>query len=180
MSDRTHVTLTPVLIELDSPEFEAICGWEFPESYVGRLLQNDIPRRVRFNRGRVWVYTDPGGQLVGFGTFDVCDEYLQYTAGQVHPYIPLLAVNRPFEGLGYGKSIVRHLIGEAALSCRSSNCHDVLFLDVYTANKKAIGLYERCEFTIITDEPIPDPDEDGKPYIIMTRRVSTSGVAAPS
>ena len=35
MSDRTPIPLTPALIDLDSPEFETICGWLFADSYVG-------------------------------------------------------------------------------------------------------------------------------------------------
>jgi GNAT superfamily N-acetyltransferase len=118
MSDRTPIHLTPIPVELDSTEFQTICGWPFADPYVGRLLREDIPRRIKFNKGRVWIYRDQDSRLIGFGTFDVCDEYHQYTAGQDHPYIPLLAVHPEFEGLGYGKSIVRHLIGEAALSCQ--------------------------------------------------------------
>jgi tripartite-type tricarboxylate transporter receptor subunit TctC len=38
-------------------------------------------------------------------------------------------------------------------------------------NEKAIGLYKKYEFEALTDEPIPDPKEDGKPYFIMARRV---------
>jgi hypothetical protein len=85
MPEPTPVPLTPTLIELDSPEFEAICGWPYADPFVGRLLRNDIPQRVQFSNGRVWVYRDPDGRLAGFGTLDVCQDYREYTAGRPHP-----------------------------------------------------------------------------------------------
>jgi GNAT superfamily N-acetyltransferase len=173
MRDRTSIPLTPALAELDAAVFKEICEWPFADPFVGRLLRDDIPQRVQFSEGRIWVYRDPDSRLVGFGTIDVCGDYRDYTAGQPHPYIPLLAVNPTIKSLGYGTSIVRHLIGEAAfLARRPGGCHDVLFLDVYTANVKAIQLYEKCGFENVTVEPIPDPLEDGSPYIIMAKRVS--------
>jgi ribosomal protein S18 acetylase RimI-like enzyme len=73
-------------------------------------------------------------------------------------------VNPVIQSRGYGTSIVRHLIGEAAILARHQRgCHDVLFLDVYAANERAIGLYKRCGFETITAEPIPDPQENGAP-----------------
>ena len=175
MSDRTTIPLTPVPIHLDSPEFGEISGWPFEDPFVGRLLREDIPQRVQFNNGLVWVYRDPDNRLVGFGTIDVCDDYREYTAGRPHPYIPLLAVNPSIESRGYGTSIVRHLIGEAALlACRRRGSHDVLFLDVYTTSVKAIALYDRAGFTRLVQEPIPDPSEQGKAYIIMGKRVSVA------
>src|SRR5262249_8241133 len=118
-------------------------------------------------------YRDPEGRLVGFATLDVCDDYRTYTGGHVHPYIPLLAVNPTIKSLGYGTTIVRHLIDEAALlACRPAGCHDVLFLDVYTTSVKAVEVYIACGFEQVRPEPIQDPQEGGKPYIVMTRRVS--------
>jgi len=175
MPDRTPIPLAPFPVELDAPEFREICGWTFADPYVGRLLRDDIPQRMRFGNGRIWVYRDPESRIVGFGTIDLCDDYRDYTEGQPHPYIPLLAVSPIVQRCGHGTSIVRHLIGEAAILARPpGGCHDVLFLDVYTANKGAISVYERCGFETITVEPIPDPVEDDKPYIIMARRVSVA------
>ena len=163
MSDSTPIELLPVPIELDSSEFVAICGWAFEDDYVGRLLKNDIPRRVLRGSCRVWVYENPDRQLVGFGTIDVCSDYSEsYTGGRPHPYIPLLAVEPGMRGRGYGKSIVQHLIDLAALlALGPGGCHDVLFLDVYRDNDKAINLYERCGFGIVEREPRSDPDENG-------------------
>jgi hypothetical protein len=79
MPDRASVPLTPFPVGLDSPEFWEICGWLFADPYVGRLLQYDIPQRMAFGNGRTWVYRDPEGQLVGFGTIDVCVDYGDYT-----------------------------------------------------------------------------------------------------
>ena len=94
-------------------------------------------------------------------------------AGKPHPYIPLLAAHPTIQSRGYGTSIVRHLIAEAVLLTRQPHCcHDVLFLDVYTTNEKANGLYEKFRFETMSPEPILDPDEDGALYIIMAKRVT--------
>jgi ribosomal protein S18 acetylase RimI-like enzyme len=86
----------------------------------------------------------------------------------------LLAVNPAMQGQGHGTSIVRHMIGAAAVRVRRGGCHDVLFLDVYESSKKAIALYARCGFVNLTDEPIPDRDACGKRYFIMAMRVSSA------
>ena len=173
MSDRTPVPLTPTRIELGTPEVEAIAGWPYADPFVPRLLRNDIPQRVLFGECRVWVYRDPEGRFVGFGTLDVCDDYGHYTFGRNHPYIPLLAVNPTIKSLGYGTTILGHLTNEAALLvCRPGGCHDVLFLDVYTTSVKAVGLYTSTGFVQITPEPIPDVQESGKLYIVMAKRVT--------
>jgi GNAT superfamily N-acetyltransferase len=141
MAHRSPIPLTPVLIGLGSREFEAISGWPFADPFVARLLREDIPQRVQFGNCQIWIYRDPDGRLVGFGTLDVCDECREYTEGKLHPYIPLLAVNPTIKSLGYGTSILRHLIDESTLLAFQGVCHDVLFLDVYTASEKAIRLY---------------------------------------
>jgi ribosomal protein S18 acetylase RimI-like enzyme len=175
MSDFTRVPPTPVVIELGSHEFREICGWQFANSYVGRLLRDDIPRRMRRRAGRIWVYRDQRDHLVGFGTIDVNDHYSDYTDGRLHPYIPLLAVNPMMGRQGYGTSIVEHLIGEAAMMAREQDhCYDVLFLDVYTSNTGAITLYEKCGFEKVSDQPSLDPDENNEPYFIMAKRVSVA------
>lgn len=166
------VPLTLLSIDLDSPEFAAIMGWPFADPFVIRLLQSDIPQRMLFNHCAVWVYRDPDGNLVGFGTLDLCGDCSEFTSGQLHPYIPLLAINPTIKSLGYGTSIVRHLIDEAALLALRTHCHDVLFLDVYTTNAKAIGVYQQAGFVTISPQPISDPEEGGETYVIMARRVS--------
>ena len=175
MSDHTPIPLAPVPISLDSSEFVTICEWPFADPFVARLLRGDMPQRVRYGDGRIWVYRDPAGQLVGFGTIDVCDFYGEFTSGRPHPYIPLLAVNPTIKSLGYGTTIVEHLIGEAALLVnRPGGCHDVLYLDVYTTSTKAISLYTLCGFEQVTPNPVPDPLEGGKTYIVMRKRVSVA------
>ena len=175
MSDRPPIPLSPTLIAIESHEFTAITGWPFADPFVARLLREDVPQRVRFGHGRVWTYRDPDRRLVGFGTIDICEDYRDYTGGRLHPYIPLLAVNPTIKSLGYGTTILRHLIGEAALlACRPGSLHDVLFLDVYTTSTKAVQLYTANGFIQISPEPIPDPQEGGKPYIVMARRVSSA------
>ena len=109
---------------------------------------------------------------------DVCKEYEHFTGGKYHSYIPLLAVNPAFQKRGYGRSIVEHLTAEAVLIAQSpADYSDLLFLDVYTANRGAISLYEKCGFVALNpDAPIPDPQENNETYVIMARRV----VVAPA
>ncbi len=166
------IPLAPARIEPDSPEFQAICGWPFADAYVSRLLQSDIRQRVTFGNCSVWAYREPGGSLVGFGTLDIAEDCNAYTKGRAHPYIPLLAINPTIKSLGYGAGIVEHLIDEATLLATAGLCHDVLFLDVYTSNKRAIDLYNRLGFATISPAPIVDPAQAGQEYIIMARRVS--------
>jgi ribosomal protein S18 acetylase RimI-like enzyme len=173
MADRTSIRLTPIPIELNNAIFHAICAWPFADNFVGRVLREDIPRRARFNGCRVWVYRDPDNEIVGFGTIEVCDDYRRLSQNRPHPYIPLLAVNPRKEKRGHGTSIIKHLVGQAALlACQPTNaCHDILFLDVYLSSTSAIRLYEKCGFVNLSDKPLHDPIEN-KPYIVMAKRVS--------
>ena len=177
MANPTPIPLTPIPIDLDSPEFMIISNWPFEDSFVGRLLREDVPQRVHFGRCKIWVYNDPTTQLVGFGTFDVCSDYEKYAGLRPHPYIPLLAVNPTIKSLGYGTSILRHLIGEAflfVLQHSSASYSDVLFLDVYTTSAKAIKLYRANGFLEIADSPAQDPLEENRSYLVMAKRVSIS------
>ncbi len=172
-SEHVPVVLSPFSIALNSSEFNALAGWPFADPYVARLLQSDIPRRVKFGNCQIWGYREPKGILVGFGTIDVSDDWREFTAGKLHTYIPLLAVNPTVKSLGYGTGIVKHLIAEAVLRTMSQDCYPVLFLDVYSTNTKAIDLYTKCGFQeIATPEPFTDPLEDGKEYIVMSYSVS--------
>jgi ribosomal protein S18 acetylase RimI-like enzyme len=175
------VPLTPIRTGPGRPEFQALLTWPFAEQpfyegQVKRLLENDIPHRVLYSFGLVWVYRDPDSNTVGFGTLDVCKEYERFSKGKHHCYIPLLAVNPAFQKRGHGRSIVQHLIGEAVLIARSpGNFSDRLFLDVYTANQGAISLYEKCGFVPLNpDFPIPDPAENNEPYFVMARNVAVA------
>lgn len=157
-------------------EYQAILAWPFAaqpffEGQVLRLLQNDIPHRVLYGFGQVWIYRDPDGNAVGFGTLDVGREYQQFTGGKYHAYIPLLAVNPAFQKRGHGRTIVEHLRAEAGLIVQSpAGISDLLFLDVYTANQGAIALYGKCGFVILNpDTAIPDPQENNETYLIMAR-----------
>lgn len=177
MTDRIPIPLTPISIGIQSPEFQAISAWPFPDPFVSRLLKSDIPQRAVLGNCRIWIYRDPQRQVVGFGTIDVCDDYAAYTSGKSHPYIPLLAVNPTIKSLGYGTTIVRHLIDEAALlAYRPGSCHDVLFLDVYTTSEKAIALYIENGFAPIATSPIPDLQEADKLYIVMVKRVAVTSL----
>jgi len=172
MAHGPPVPLTAALIGLDSSEFQAISGWPFADPFVRRLMQEDIPQRVQFGNCNIWTYRDPDGSLVGFGTLDMSGECSEFAGGKLHPYIPVLAINPTIKSRGYGTSIVRHLIDEAALLAYRGLCHHVLFLDVYTTSEKAIRVYTECGFVTVSPEPIPDPQEHGKTYIVMARRIS--------
>jgi hypothetical protein len=43
---------------------------------------------------------------------------------------------------------------------------------VYTTSEKAIRVYTECGFATVSPEPISDPQEGGKTYIVMAKRVS--------
>ncbi len=183
MSISQPIPLTPIRTAPGKPEFQALLTWPFAEQplyerQVKRLLCSDIPHRATYGFGLVWVYRDPAGNTVGFGTLDVCKEYERFTGGKYHSYIPLLAVNPAFQKRGYGRSIVQHLLAESVLIAQSpAGFSDLLFLDVYTANQGAISLYEKCGFVILNpDIPILDPQENNEPYVIMAKKL----VLAPS
>lgn len=179
MSTPEPIPLTPIQTEISEPEFQAILAWQFPqapfyEAQVLRLLREDIPHRMDHGNCSIWVYRDPLGNVVGFGTLDICKEYEQFTGGKYHSYIPVLAVNPAFQRRGHGRSIVDHLTAEAVLITQSmQTISDVLFLDVYVANRAAVALYEKCDFVSLNpDSPTLDPGENHQPYVVMARRVS--------
>lgn len=173
MAERKPIPLVPVQIGVRGPEFEEITSWAFADPFVARILRVDLPQRTQFGNCRLWIYKDPKNQIVGLGSIDVCQDYGEFTGGKPHPYIPLVAVNPSIKSQGYGTTILKHLIAEAALLASGPRpCHDILFLDVYVASKKAIDLYRSCGFSTISPKPIPDPREEGKPYIIMAKKVS--------
>jgi len=173
MSQLIPIPLTPVLIDLESSEFQAISGWPFADPLVGRLLREDLPQRVQFGNCRIWIYRDPDDRFVGFGALDICGECREYTEGRENPYIPLLAVNPTIASKGYGTSVVRHLIDEAALLTFQDMCDGFLFLDVYTSSERAIKVYTACGFVTVTPQAIPDLQEGGKTFIVMAKRVAT-------
>jgi ribosomal protein S18 acetylase RimI-like enzyme len=179
MCDRTQVPLKAAQIELDSTEFQEICGWPLgdePDAYVSRMLRNDIPLRKELWNTQIWSYRDRTGELVGFGTIEVCDEYQAETDGQNHPYIPLLAVKPSKQGRGYGTAIIRHLIAQGVILVSLQGCRDVLFLDVYTDKEDVIRLYEKqeCGFEKSAREAIPDDRENNRTFIIMTKSLAVA------
>lgn len=146
------------------------------------MLREEIPQRMIYGELlMVFVYHDPDGNKVGFGTLDLCNDYAQFTDGKLHAYLPVLGVHPNFQKRGHGRSIVEHLIAEAVMIAQSfDDCSDLLFLDVYTANTPAISLYERQGFvTVNQDSPIPDPEEHDEPYVIMAKKVLVASPAPP-
>ncbi len=170
MSVQDPVPLTPTLILANGPEFITILGWPFADSFVLRLLQTDISQRDELSQAQIYAYRDPAGHLVGFGVLDLALEYPASTGGLPHPYIPLIAVNPSIPSRGYGTSIVQHLIGESTVLVREQGCAPDIYLDVYITSLKAIALYTRLGFVRIDIEPIPDPLENGLPYLVMVQR----------
>ncbi len=121
------------------------------------------------------MYLTTEGEAVGFSTLEVCRDYDDFTDGVPHPYIPLLAKHPTVKSFGYGTAIVQHLIKESiVLASDQARCHDSLFLDVYTTNDRAIHLYNKLDFKQMTPQQFQDPDEDGKPYIVLARHLSVA------
>jgi len=178
MSTQSPIPLAPIRTAIGDAEFQAILAWQFPqqpfyEAQVQRLLVQDIPHRMVFGACSLWTYRDPHGNVVGFGTLDICHEYGQFTSGNPHGYLPVLAVNPAFQRRGHGKNIVEHLIAEAtAIAQASTDVANLLFLDVYTANQGAIALYTKCGFTALNpSNPLADPAENNETYVVMARRI---------
>lgn len=183
MAASQSAPLTPIQITCGDSEYQAILAWQFVdepfyECQVLQVLGQDIPRRMAFGCCAMWAYRDSHGNVVGFGTLDICQEYARFTGGTHHCYIPVLAVNTAFQRQGHGRRIVDHLAAEAVLVRQATNdISDLLFLDVYSANKAAAALYEKCGFTVLNpDNPIPDPAENNETYLVMAKRVS---IASP-
>jgi len=179
MSAPKSIPLVPIRTAPGLRDYLDLLMWPFSphqffEVQITRLLQSDIPYRVMFSNGLVWVYRDPDGNTVGFGTLDICNEYDRFTGGRIHVFIPLLAVNPGFQKRGHGRTIVQHLIAESTGIIQSqSETSSILFLDVYRANSGAIALYEKCGFAVLNpDTPIPDPQENNEPYFIMAKGMS--------
>ncbi|HZV06887.1 MAG TPA: GNAT family N-acetyltransferase [Gemmataceae bacterium] len=178
MSTVQPMSLTPIRTVPESPEFQSLLTWPFPEhpfhiGQVKRVLQNDIPQRSAYGWCLIWLYRDDNGDIVGFGTLDLCEDYARFTGDKPHPYIPVLAVHPNFQNRGHGRRIVEHLVAHAAVSVRKMpHVSTLLFLDVYKSNP-AISLYEKCGFEVLNpDSPIPDPSENNEPYFIMAKNVA--------
>jgi ribosomal protein S18 acetylase RimI-like enzyme len=168
------IPLVPISIELNGPIFNAIASWSFEDEFVCRILTEDIPQRMKYQDGRIWAYRDPENTVVGFGTLSVCNDYREFTGGKYHMYIPLLAVHPDKRGLGHGKTIVDHLVGEAAClvaSVRAGIMHSAVFLDVYEDSAAAIGLYKSRGFQQLGGTAFVDPLND-KGFYVMAKRVS--------
>jgi hypothetical protein len=93
MATTQPIPLKAIRIVPSEPEYQALLAWQFAaqpfyEGQVFGLLRQDIPHRVMYSFGLVWVYQDPAGNTVGFGTLDVCKEYERFTGGKYHCYIP--------------------------------------------------------------------------------------------
>jgi DNA-binding transcriptional ArsR family regulator len=100
---------------------------------------------------------------------DVCaEDYTDPDDPRPYLYIPLLATHPGFQGRGIGRQIVRHLIEVARQTASSRpDCIPRLLLDVYADNIAGINLYTSSGFATISPEPIPDPDEDDRGYLVM-------------
>jgi len=165
------IPLDPIAVIPHDPIFNALTTWPFKDEFVSRILINDIPIRAKFGLAQVWVYRDPQQNIVGFGTLDFCKECSQFTDGKPHGYIPLLAVHPEKLGRGHGKSILNHLVEEAAcMVVRETELHHSVFLDVYESSTVAIRLYSRCGFVTLNG-PILDP-ANGENFFVMAKRVS--------
>ena len=170
MSDHPVIPLRAEIVDFVSPEYEQVAAWPFEDRFVSRLLSEDIPQRMQYSNCRLWRYLNPNSDNVGFGTLEVSRYYSEYTSGLPHLYIPLLALNPNAGRYGYGTSIVKHLIREAAkIMTGIPLCYPLVFLDVYTDSLDAIRLYDKCGFLRLVETAILDEQAEGKPYYIMTK-----------
>ncbi len=167
------IPLDATPIDISDPIFQAITQWPFADPFVSQILKDDIPQRMKYQDGRFSIYTDPAKNIVGFGTLNICNDYSILTGGMSHVYIPLLAVHPQMLGQGHGRSIVEHLINEAAciVQANPNDLFHSLFLDVYETSVAAIALYQKCGFTILHGGPFVDP-LNGMKYHVMALRVS--------
>ncbi len=178
MSNPPVVILSPQPIVHSHSEFKELLSWQYEgdDAFVTRLLENDIPQRILFEGCTLWVYRDrmnhPDGKIVGFGALAINRDHSRYTHGNPHLHIPLLGKNPSVKSLGYGKSILNHLISEAALRVKWQNLKsDAVFLEVYTTSIKAISLYQDdFGFVKLTASPCDDKAE-GKQFWVMARSV---------
>jgi ribosomal protein S18 acetylase RimI-like enzyme len=168
-----RIPLVPISVDLNSPLFDAIASWHFEDEFVHRILTEDIPQRVKFESARIWAYRDPDENIVGFGTLSVCDDWREFSDGKRHTYIPLLAVHPNRRGLGHGKSIVDHLIEEAAclVSAYRGALHAAVFLDVYEYSIGARKLYEDRGFQALGNRAFLD-EVTNERYFVMAKRVT--------
>lgn len=172
-----ETTLTPSQIDVNSATFRSLLQWRFDDAFeaefVARTLADDIPQRVLYDNGVIWVYLDEGQNIVAFGTLCVCEDYAAFTEGKHHAYIPLLAVHPEHRGKKYGRAVVKHLVEEAACVVQSNAAivHASVFLDVYEQSAAALSLYQKSGFAAL-GHAIVDP-ANGKAYRIMAKRVAT-------
>lgn len=169
------IPLTPFPVDINGPLFQAISKWrlEKSEEFVSRILTDDIPQRIKYEQARIWAYRDPDKNIVGFGTLSLCNDLHEFTEGTpLHTYIPLLAVHPDQRGFGHGRTILEHLVGEAAALAaeRSDDVSHFVFLDVYEDSKDAIGLYHKCGFQRLGSGPLMDP-ANGEAFWVMAKRI---------
>lgn len=175
MTVRPPIPLKPFPIKINGPDFGQILSWPWSadDGYVPRMFQYDIPQQVFQNKSTLWGYRDAAGVLCGFGSIYVASEYGTFTQQRPYPYIPLLAVKPNERSRGHGQFIVEHLVGEAViLAQQGQGCCDIVFLDVYASNAKAIDLYKRCAFVQIGGTRFDS--RENQHYLIMARRLSAN------
>ena len=54
---------------------------------------------------------------------------------------------------------------------KQHQCQDILYLNVYIDGLKARALYEKSGFETIRSVPIADPEERGRVFVVMAKRV---------
>lgn len=163
--------LRPTGIHRGHPAFAEACGYNYAQGFVARLLATDIPQLMAWKNCQFYVFHNSDDELVGFGTLHKSDQWSSLVGGKEHYYIPLLAVRKEHEGKKYGKFILNHLIETAALHVfLGKEMSDRLILDVYTDGP--VSMYEKAGFEHLIAQPQPDPEEGGRAYHIMGKRLS--------
>lgn len=121
------LVFSPILIS----DIQAVLEIEkdsFPDPWSEKLFAEELDGDAR----RLNAALKVGGLLVGYGMgWVVADEF----------HLGNLAVDRSLRGRGYGRSLLRHMLDEAAgRGCR------ICSLEVRASNQAAIGLYRAFGF----------------------------------
>lgn len=181
MSRPADTVSIPFRIDCGSGEYHSLLSWPFPsvpfyERQVLRVLAVDVPQRFAAGNCQCWIYKDGADEVVGFGAIQfMSEDCLSFAEpGKLHTYLVVLGTHPGHQKRGHGKRIFNHLFDlsiQYAAGQAIEGYDDCVYLDVYTTNTIAIGIYQKAGFTILNEvDPIPDPAENNETYYVMARK----------
>lgn len=124
--------------------------------------------------GRVWLYYNENGEVVGVGSLGVTLQRHPGTGVENTPasVIPYVGLDTKFQGKGYSTPILRDLLAEAMADAEQ---RPIVVLQVHYGNQAAERLYrDKYGFTDISDYQ-PDP-QTGRIYKWMGLALTPAGV----